>query len=298
MRSGSGPSQRLRAAAEEAVTALPPAVHAFDGVASIFDQRYGQWASVRAQRRAVQRELLRAFPPGSTLLDLGGGTGEDALCLAARGRRVLLTDGSPAMLDRARDKIRQAGLERQVTTYPVTLESLGQLRTANVPDLPVMFDGAYSNFAAFNCVTDLASVARELAALLRPGASALLVVFGPFAIGEVLVQLGKRDVHAAFRRLSDGDVPARVGGREFTVRYPSPREIARRFVPNFQLVRKRGIGIFVPPSAAEPTISGFPRLLAVLEALDRVASAPLALLADHVLLHFVRTGPEGRAGTT
>jgi hypothetical protein len=54
------------------------------------------------------------------------------------------------------------------------------------------------------------------------------------------------------------------------------------------MVSRRGIGIFVPPSAAEPAISNFPRLLAVLEGLDRVASRPLALLGDHVLYHLER----------
>jgi hypothetical protein len=50
----------------------------------------------------------------------------------------------------------------------------------------------------------------------------------------------------------------------------------------------RGIGILVPPSAAEPWISRFPRLIRGLEVLDRRLAAPLALLGDHVLLHFER----------
>jgi hypothetical protein len=51
----------------------------------------------------------------------------------------------------------------------------------------------------------------------------------------------------------------------------------------------RGVGIFVPPSAAEPWISRFPRIVSFLAGADRIASAPLALLADHVLLHIERT---------
>ena len=49
------------------------------------------------------------------------------------------------------------------------------------------------------------------------------------------------------------------------------------------------IGLFVPPSAAEPWISRHPRLLGLLEALDRGLSRPLAMLGDHVLYRFVRT---------
>lgn len=262
--------------------ALSPAVQAFDAVAQDFDRRYSQWASVQAQRRAVRRELLRAFPAGSALLELGGGTGDDALFLAARGRRVLLTDASPSMVDCARRKVRAAGADGRVTLEQADLEHLPLLSSAP-------FDGAYSNFAALNCVQSLPDVGRGLAPLLRPGAPALFVVFGPLAIGEILLHLLRGDPRTAFRRFARGEVPARLGGRAFTVRYPGPRAIAAQFAPYFRLVRTRGIGIFVPPSAAEPAASGWPRLMRLLEWLDQAATLPLALLGDHVLLQFERT---------
>jgi hypothetical protein len=49
------------------------------------------------------------------------------------------------------------------------------------------------------------------------------------------------------------------------------------------------VGVFVPPSSAEPAASRFPRLLGALERLDRLAGRPLALLGDHVLCDFERT---------
>jgi SAM-dependent methyltransferase len=263
-------------------------VQAFDAVAPQFDERYGRWASVRAQRRAVQRELLRAFAPGSTLLDIGGGTGEDALALGARGFRVLLTDGAPSMLDRARLKVASANLEHRIQLLRLTIERLADLHHAGPASMPPPFDGAYSNFAALNCLADLRPFAASLAPLLRPRAPVLLVMFGPWSVGEVIVQLLKGDPRAAFRRFSKAEVPARIGARAFTVRYPTHRAVARALAPHLELVRIRGIGIFVPPSAAEPTVSRFPRLLGALERLDRAATGPLALLGDHVLLHFRR----------
>jgi hypothetical protein len=79
-----------------------------------------------------------------------------------------------------------------------------------------------------------------------------------------------------------------VGGREFAIRYHRDREIIDAFSPSFRLVARRGIGVFVPPSGAEPWISGHRMLLGAAERLDRVASRPLALLGDHVLYEFVR----------
>ncbi len=263
-----------------------PAIHAFDACAHEFDDRFGGCRSVAAQRRAVRRQLLRTFPAGSRLLELGGGTGDDALFLAEQGRNVVLTDGSPAMVARAAEKVRAAGWRHRIETRELALEQLAEVgrRWSGTP-----FDGAYSNFAVLNCVPDLALVARGLAPLLQPGASVLLVVFGRWAVGEILIQLALGNRRGAFRRFARGDVPARLGGHKFTVRYPSLGDFRRAFVPCFRLVRTRGIGVFVPPSAAEPTISSYPRLLAGLETLDRLASVSLAFFGDHILLHFIRT---------
>ncbi len=268
---------------------LPAAVRAFDALAPGFDAAFAGWTSVAAQRRAVRRELLAAFPPGARLLELGGGTGEDALFLAAEGRRVHVTDGAPAMVRRTREKARAAGLDDAVTTETVTLETLEAWAAARTG---VRFDGAYSNFASLNCVTDHASVARGLARVLPPGARALLVVFGPASPAEVAILLLRGRTRAAFRRFASAPAPARVAGETFTVTYPSPRAFAAAFAPWFALKRTTGIGVFVPPSSAEPWISRVPLAVAAAEALDRVAARPLALLADHVLLDFTRTSAE------
>ncbi|MDL2716561.1 MAG: methyltransferase domain-containing protein [Acidobacteriota bacterium] len=265
---------------------LPPAVRAFDALAGAFDERFGAWESVAAQRRAVRRALLDAFPEGSSLIELGGGTGEDALFLAQNGCRVLVTDGAPRMAALTNEKARAASLEDRVTAACVSLENLDAWARTHSGS---PFDGAFSNFASLNCVEDRRPVARGLARLLAPGRRALLVVFGPFCPGETLVLLARGKPRAAFRRLGRTPAPARLGGETFTVTYPAPRTLAREFAPWFRLRGIRGVGVFVPPSGAEPAVSRFPRVLGALEALDRAFARPLALLGDHVLLDFERT---------
>ncbi|MBX6365018.1 MAG: methyltransferase domain-containing protein [Gemmatimonadetes bacterium] len=275
------------ALAEAGQATLPPAALAFDAIAGVFDERFGAWASVAAQRRAVRRELERAFPPGSALLEIGGGTGEDAAWLADRGRAVLLTDASPAMVEVAARKL--ARRASPASAEVVAAEALEDWAIERARRGAAPFDGAFSNFAALNCVADLRPVARGLARLLRPGAPALLVLFGTLPPGELLVELLRGRPRAALRRLSRGDVPARLGGREFTVRYHRRRDVARAFEPWFRLEAVRGIGVFVPPSAAEPWITAHPRLLGALEALDARAAGVLARFGDHVLYRLVRT---------
>jgi hypothetical protein len=156
------------------------------------------------------------------------------------------------------------------------------------------FDGAFSNFAGLNCLDDLHPLGPGLAPLVRKGGRVILVLFGTCPPGEVVVQLVRRDVTAAFRRRSRGAVAARLAGQSFTVRYHRPADVAEAMSPWFRMVARRGIGVFVPPSAAEPWISRHRRLLWAMEALDRAASRPLALLGDHVLYELERTAVPSR----
>ena len=131
---------------------LPAAAHAFDAIADSFDDRFRPWRSVAAQRRAVHRALAKAFPSGSRLLEIGGGTGDDALWLADRAREVLMTDASPAMVQIAAAKFNgRPGALAQVAAAEALVALADQRERERAP----LFDGAYSNFAGLNCVTDL-----------------------------------------------------------------------------------------------------------------------------------------------
>ena len=153
------------------VAAMTPssnsAALAFDAIAPQFDARFGAWGSVVAQRRAVRTALLREFPAGGKILELGGGTGEDAAFLAAQQFQVLLTDPSPAMVSLAHKKIAPLGSSAEILAAE-DMEDFADRKLAAGPDLSDLFDGAFSNFAPLNCVADLRPVARGLARMLSP----------------------------------------------------------------------------------------------------------------------------------
>ena len=231
----------------------PPAL-AFDGIASQFDARFGEWQSVAAQRRAVRRALIATWPAGGRILEVGGGTGEDALWLARRGFHVTLTDVSPRMVALADAKLRPLGSEAEC----MAAEEMEDFADSHLARKGATFDGAFSNFAPLNCVEDLTPVGRALARLVRPGGSVLLVVFGIVSAGEMLVEPLCGRPYQALRRFRRGAVPARLGGQHFTVTYHRAAALRQAMQPWFRLVERRGIGIFVPPSAAEPWITRHP----------------------------------------
>jgi SAM-dependent methyltransferase len=264
---------------------MRPSVEAFDAVAPIFDQRFGAWRSVAAQRHAVRQALLREFPRPGHILELGGGTGEDAAFLAEAGYEVFLTDPSPTMVALAKAKLSPLGAHAEIAAG----EELEDFAAHHLSTGGRLFDGAFSNFAALNCVVDLAPVARGLAQLLKPGAAAMLVLFGTFCPGEMLTEVFHKRPTQALRRSMRGPFPARLAKRTFSIVYHRRAAMVRTFAPWFELEKRLGIGVTVPPSAAEPWISNHPHLLDAMEILDRVLSRPLAILGDHVLYQFRRT---------
>lgn len=264
---------------------LRPAALAFDTVAPTFDSRFGAWSSVAAQRRAVRAALLQRFPSRGRVLEVGGGTGEDAAFLAERGFEVLLTDPSPTMVKLAREKLAPLGSAAEIVAGEEMEDFAERYLVAKQP----LFDGVLSNFAPLNCVVDLRPVASGLARLLKPGAAAMLVLFGTCCPGEMVVETLRGRPNQVLRRRNSGSVPARLAKRDFQVVYHRSSEIVRTFAPWFVLEKRIGIGVAIPPSAAEPWISGQPRLLAAMEKIDRILSKPLAMLGDHVLYQFRRT---------
>jgi SAM-dependent methyltransferase len=264
---------------------LRPAAFAFDAIAPTFDSRFGAWRSVAAQRRAVRKALLQTFPKGGRILELGGGTGEDAVFLAEQGLDLLLTDPSPEMVAQAKSKLIPLGARAEIAAG----EELEEFASNHFSAGGEFFDGAFSNFAPLNCVADLSPVARALARLLKPGAPAMLVLFGTLCPGEMVTEVLRGRPQLALRRCKRGVAPARLAKREFQIVYHRRAAIVRAFAPWFELERRLGIGVTVPPSAAEPWISQQPYLLAVMERLDRTLARPLAMLGDHVLYQFRRS---------
>ena len=259
-----------------------PAAAAFDAVAESYDLLFTHTAIGRAQRKQVWASLLAAFPPGSRILELNCGTGEDARFLSRHGRSIVACDVSAAMLDAARNHPEESG-DAKVQYVQVANEDLGGLSGLE------LFHGAFSNFSGLNCVSDLAPVARDLARLVFAGGRVLVCLWGRVCVSEVFWCLIHGQPRKAARRFT-GQSTAHLGGKTIPVFYPTASEVRRCFSPWFSLQSQRAIGLFVPPSYAEQLIRKRPELLERMEWLDALCAGwPIFRSAgDHMLLEFTR----------
>jgi ubiquinone/menaquinone biosynthesis C-methylase UbiE len=244
---------------------------AFDRLAARYDDLWTNTEVGRLQRAAVWRDVRPLFHPGDRILDLGCGTGEDAVRFKNAGMHVKAVDSSPEMVRQAHD--------RGVAARVLSIE--------DIDCLPGTFDGVLSNFGALNCVEYMAELRAPLSRLVRPGGHLAVCIMGRFCVWETVSSLVSGQFRKAVRRWSGASESKSLGVRVY---YPTVRKLRRALAPDFALTRYTGIGIFLPPSG----ILGLGlRTLVRLDAIDRRIShlAGMRALSDHRLLIFVRTAP-------
>lgn len=253
--------------------------HPFDAAAPEYDRGFASLQPGRWYREMIWEEVDRQLKEREEILDLGCGTGEDAVYLAGRGHRVHAIDLSEGMLEVARDKARSAGLEDRITFEHGDLG-------APAPEEERRHDGALSDFGPLNCLENLSPFVEELARRLRPGAPALLVVMGPWCPWEIFWYLLHLRVPTAFRRLKRGLEAPVGGGPTIPVWYHSPRALRKALEPHFEVHRLIGIGSLVPPPYLSGLVAKAPRLFEKVHRLDRRLARffPFTWLNDHYLM--------------
>ena len=213
---------------------------AFDSVAADYDGPQGNNALIQRMRDAMCRTLGRLFLPGSRLLDLGCGTGIDAVYLAARGYEIVAADWSPQMVEHTRTRAAKAGLLGRVQVEAIGIHELGQLRGR-------VFDGIYSDLGPLNCVPDLRVASRACSALLKPGGRLVASVIGRVCPWELAYYTLRGDWSRARLRRASQAVPVNLNHHRVWTRYYSPREFYRAFANEFELDGYRSLGLFLPP---------------------------------------------------
>jgi SAM-dependent methyltransferase len=255
---------------------------AYDQLAHTYDADFTASHLGRLQRDALWRHLDHLFQPGERLLDLGCGTGEDALHLAQRGIAIHGIDVSPGMIEIAGYRTSD---EQGIAVETLSLEALSELD--NGP-----YDGGFSSFGPINCVHDLPALAADLAQLIRPGGIAALSLMNRRCLWETLLYPLAALLHRHESNNTDWSNSA-AEDEDFEAYYPAVNEVRHAFAPHFSFVAAPGISLLLPPTYLEPVAAKHPRLTSGLSKADQ-ATAHLPLLrnlAENRLVILRRSGP-------
>ena len=227
------------------------AAEAFTKQSIVFDRLYCNDPMIHYKRERVRDHIL-ALQPGSSLLELNCGSGDDALFFSAQGFHVHATDISEGMLKMLESKLSTCESHR-ITTEKISFAELPQLRNKGP------FDAVYSNFGGLNCTGELQNVLRDLHPLVKKGGTVTLVLISSFCLWEFLL-LFKGKFRTAFRRFfSDKGRKAHIEGSYFTCWYYHP-SFVRRHLAGFEPVSLEGLCSVVPPSYLEGFADKYPKL--------------------------------------
>jgi SAM-dependent methyltransferase len=214
---------------------------AFDSVAADYDGPRGNNALIQDMRREMWRWLDASFPRQSRLLDLGCGTGLDAVRMAERGHEVFATDWSPRMVERTAARAADARVSDRVHAAAIGAHELARIEGSS------LFDGAYSNLGALNCLPDLTPVSRECSRLIKTGGRLVLTVIGRWCPWEIAHYGCRADWTRIKVRFARRMVPVRMNGHTVWTRYWTPTRLYRAFAREFSLVHCRALCLFAPP---------------------------------------------------
>lgn len=206
-----------------------------------------------------------------TVLDCGGGSGSLAVPLAARGARLTVLDISIDALSTMLRRAAEAGVSDQVTAVQGDVEALTEVLPS------AQFDVVLAH-GVLESVPQPGQAIRQIAALLRPGGVASLLVANPVAM--------------VIGRLLTGDVSAALEGfhRSATSGYGLAAATSQCEAAGLILDSIEGIGVFtelVPGIELER-----PGALRSLAELEQAAAAvsPYREIASR--LHVVARRPE------
>ncbi len=193
--SGSRFFSAIRLAFEQELEMLPERSRDLAAVAQVLEERRrrsqeffnrhaSQWDDLARTLLPVpdcRDRLLALLPQGDSILEIGIGTGSLLTDLAARASRVIGVDHSPAMLEEARRKLTEAGLDS------IDLR-LGEMTHLPVPDASV---GCVVANMVLHHAADPLAVLGEIRRVLLPG--------GVLALAD----LARHEREAAREQLAD-----------------------------------------------------------------------------------------------
>jgi SAM-dependent methyltransferase len=174
------------------------------------------------------------------VLDVGCGTGSDAVFLARHGVQVTGIDVSPAMIAQAESKIAHHGLTDRVR---LVILDIGELASLPAEE----YDGVISSYAALNTLPTLTQFAADAARLMQPDGRMILHLLNGSSLWEWGGLIAHRKWAEARSLGTRRERIFEVGGHPVPhYLTPAGEAYASSFSPHFRLCRGYGLGITRP----------------------------------------------------
>lgn len=206
-----------------------------DNIAEGYDDILSNNAFSEILRSIFQKRLLNNLPSESKILDLGCGTGEDALFLASKGFIVTGIDISEKMISIAKSKTLKKNMKENIIFFCCDMVQFIEKDTGN-------YDGIISNFNAVNYVKDMDSFAKSVSGLLNANGKIIFTVLNKICCSEILYSFITLRFSRAWCALFNRKKYILT---ELNLYFPC--SFRKYFEKYFTIKKITGVGIIIPP---------------------------------------------------
>jgi len=257
---------------------------AFDSASEEYDFTIRKnFINMWIRKRSIE-ELLAYAKPEDVLLEVGCGTGAEAMEIARHVAGVVATDISPRMIELVRQKAIARRLDSRVRTI--------QLAASQICEAQRILPGgttrlAYSFNGALNCEPSIDQFPSALERVLEHGGYFVCSIRNNLCLSEALIH----GLFLQFDRMAPRKkqpIMVSVGGQDIPSYYYSPSAFARLFKPLFRVKRTIGLPALLPPAYLSDAYFRARKVLSFMERIESVAGGtfPLNQFGDQTLFVF------------
>ncbi len=259
---------------------------AFNSAADDYDYTISHnFINTWIRKRSI-RELLDVATREDVLLEIGCGTGAEAVEICKHVKGIVATDVSERMLEIFSKKVHARRLSGKISVTRARASEIGKVRRL-LPKGSVRI--AYSFNGALNCEPQIHEVPIELASIIQPNGYFLCSVRNTLCVSEMIAHA----VSLQFDKLDPRKkqpLMVSVGGLNIPAYYYSPWTFQGLFQQYFRLEKTIGLPSILPPAYLNEYYLKLRRATSVLERIDQAISrfTPFNKFGDQTLFVFRR----------
>ena len=259
---------------------------AFDSASEEYDYTISHnYINSWIRKRSVN-ELHTITRTSDVLLEIGCGTGSEAVQISKQVKRIVATDISEKMLDLLKRKVQAKRLNHKITVAKARASEISGVKDL-LPEGRVRV--AYSFNGALNCEPDIDKVPGELWKVVEDDGYFLCSIRNTLCLSEAL----SHSLVLQFDKMSTRKNQPKmvsVGGMDIPSFYYSPARFAQLFRPHFRVRKTIGLPAFLPPAYLSDYYLQTGKARVVLEKLEFVLGDrfPFNRVGDQTLFVFQR----------
>jgi SAM-dependent methyltransferase len=257
---------------------------AFDSASEEYDYTIRHnYINTWIRKRSI-RELVRLTKQSDVLLEIGCGTGTEAIQIAKHVTGIVATDLSTRMLHILKRKVSAKKLDHKIVALKLRASEISEVAD-HLPNGKVRI--AYSFNGALNCEPEIRKIPEHLSKIIDEGGYFLCSIRNTLCLPEIL----SHSIVFQFDKMAarkEQPIMVSVGGIDIPSYYYSTREFVEFFRPYFRIKKIVGLPAFLPPAYLNDYFVRSGSLGSSLEKLELVLGNrfPFNRLGDQTLFVF------------